>query len=85
MEVHNSGIVGFRSPTSNHLSFTAVVEFRHDVGFLVYEESIKLVYVRSVVLVRCSLLSEMFHKGLLHSKTGIFSHEISLKVEIFLT
>jgi hypothetical protein len=67
MEVHNSGRVGLRSPTSNHLSFTAVVEFRHDVGFLVYEESIKAVYGRSLVLFRCPLLSEMFHKGLLFS------------------
>jgi hypothetical protein len=55
-----------------------MVEFRHDVGFLVYEESIKLVYGRSVVLVRCPLLSEMFHKGLLYSKAGMFSHDVNI-------
>jgi hypothetical protein len=52
--------------------------FRHDVGFRVYEESIKLVYGRSVVLVRCPLLSEMFYKGLLYSKAGMFSGDLNI-------
>jgi hypothetical protein len=63
MEVHNSGIVGKRPSTSNHLSFTAV----HEFGFFVCEESIKLIYGKSVVLVRFPLVSKMFHKGYLGS------------------
>jgi hypothetical protein len=63
MEVHKSDRVGIRPSSSNHLSLTAVVDF----GFFVYEESIKLIYVRSVSLVRYPLVSEMFHKRYLGS------------------
>jgi hypothetical protein len=59
MEVHNIDRVEIRSSTSNYLSYTAVVEIQLDFEFFECDESIKLIYWRSVVLVRYPLVSEI--------------------------